>query len=248
MKSTLYKIFLAGCIICFFYSGWYMSTNSAADELVSSYKEVRSNIESGTGNETAQQMEDVTLISQNYEISVNENIEVMESIDNYVGWIRINNTRIDYPIVRADDNEYYLNRGYDHKFTPKGSIFMDKRNLGNGLDQHTILYGHNMKDGSMFADLHKYGDAAFIESNGIIEIEDIYKNRKYRVVSAYFVDADIFELPYELNDEIIRTFIERSDVRIENMDEYRGNVLTLSTCSYNVENGRMIVHAIEVED
>jgi len=166
---------------------------------------------------------------ENYPIANNDVSEqLIDKIDNYVGWITIGNTPIDYPIVRGNDNDFYLNHDFNGNPYIGGAIFMDRRNIGNNLDAHTIIYGHYMKDGSMFTALNKYLDPQFLAKNSTITINYLYETVEYRVVEAYYVSADTYELPLEISDP----------------NERR---LTLSTCNYILDNGRMIVHAVPVD-
>jgi sortase B len=101
-----------------------------------------------------------------------------------VGWIRLSNTVIDYPVLRARDNDYYINRDFDRREDPAGWIFMDFR-CGVESEYFTdnvLMYGHNMADGSMFSDLKNYQrDEAFYEQNPIIEVSSLTADYQYKV-------------------------------------------------------------------
>lgn len=186
-------------------------------------------------------------ISKDIEIKVNPEKVYLEKIEDYVGWVSIDNTKIDYPIVRGRDNEFYLDHNYMKEPYIGGAIFMDRRNLGAGLDNHTIVYGHYMKNGTMFTALNKYLKKDFYETNKIIEIRDLYKTRKYKVIAAYYVSADDFTLPYKIDQEVYRTLMEKAINGGETPYSEDMKFLTLSTCNYIMTNGRMIVHAVEVK-
>lgn len=175
-------------------------------------------------------------IMDKLELRENPSADLVERIPNYVGWIKIQNTPIDYPVVRGNDNAFYL----DHDFTGKsyigGAIFMDRRNLGNNLDAHTIIYGHYMKDGSMFTALNKYLDPKFLEENPVVKIDYLYETVEYRIIDAYYVSADTYKLDYDLKDDLKYDSAETID-----------KLLTLSTCNYILDNGRMVVHAVPIE-
>ncbi len=83
-----------------------------------------------------------------------------------VAWIRIPGIGVDYPVVQGKDNEHYLHYTFDGKANKAGSIFLDYRNRADFIDSKVILYGHNMKDGSMFSNLKKYQDAGFRKEQG----------------------------------------------------------------------------------
>lgn len=87
-----------------------------------------------------------------------------------VAWIQIPGIGVDYPVVQGKDNEHYLHYTFDGKANKAGSIFLDYRNKADFTDSNVILYGHNMKDGSMFSNLKKYQDAGFRKEQGRVVI------------------------------------------------------------------------------
>lgn len=176
--------------------------------------------------------------------SENPNKEIFETIDDYVGWLKLENTRIDYPVVKASDNDYYLDHDYYGEKSKAGSIFMDRRNLGNKFDSHTIIYGHHMKDGSMFTDLNKYLDDKFFRENKVIEFEDMYSSYSYQVISAYYVSADDYDFSFDIDEEYVKYIIDNSIFHTDYEYSEGDRFLTLSTCNYIVDNGRMMVHAV----
>lgn len=167
-------------------------------------------------------------------------------------WIQIPGTNIDYPIlqtaVEADD--YYLNRTIDGKVGYPGSIYTEKYNSTSFADPVTIVYGHNMKEGTMFADLHKYTDKAFFDSNPYIYIYLPDKTLKYQIFAAVafddryilgsynFLDKDDFQ---KYLDEL-RSSIDgnvNSDIEVTQDSK----ILTLSTCIGEYPEQRWIVNA-----
>ncbi|MCH4886717.1 class B sortase [Acidaminobacter sp. JC074] len=175
----------------------------------------------------------------------NPNIDLINEIENYVGWIQIKNTRINYPVVKAKNNDYYLNHNYDLEENIAGAIFMDRRNLANEFDKHTIIYGHYMKNGSMFTDINNYLQEDFFNENKILSFKDLYNDYEYEVISAYYVSADDYILDYEINDEVVNKFISNSLFKTDYQYQNGDRILTLSTCNYILNNGRMIVHAVK---
>lgn len=169
----------------------------------------------------------------------------------YVGWISIEGTGVNAPIVKGRDNEFYLDRGFDKTYSVKGSIFMDYRNFGQGFDSHTIIYGHNMKDGSMFGELDNYMDQAYLESNPVITIEDLYNLRRFEVVSVYYESAETALLELNPDDDYENYFnlvMDKSMV-LKDVNGLDGRkLLTLVTCSYEVDDGRYFIHALEIEN
>ncbi len=91
-----------------------------------------------------------------------ENIDLKEINPDYMGWINIENTPIDYPVVKGKDNEFYLTRDFNKKYLALGSIFMDYRNKGFE-DKNVVIYGHHMRDKSMFGSLKKFKDIEYLK-------------------------------------------------------------------------------------
>ena len=192
------------------------------------------------------------LVEEDYEFE--ELIEDNEINDDTVGWITIAGTLIDYPIVQAADNCYYLSHDCNGEESKYGSIFMDCHNAEDFSDNHTILYGHNMKNGSMFHDLNEYHSHDFFDEHIYIEVysQDVY--RKWVIFSTYSTETDFnylqtaFDSPEEysifLNALLSHSEINNEKVQVTAEDK----ILTLSTCSDDLENGRRVVHAKLIEE
>ena len=103
---------------------------------------------------------------ENQEETVTVDFEALKKINpEIIAWIRIPDTRIDYPVVQGTDNEYYLKHTFKKTEHVAGSIFLDKDNSPDFTNRKTILYGHNMKDGSMFQGLHKYESESYLQEH-----------------------------------------------------------------------------------
>lgn len=169
-----------------------------------------------------------------------------------VGWIHVPNTRIDYPVVRTDNNDYYLERTVEKKSLKAGSIFMDYRNVDPQQQRHVILYGHNMKSGSMFKTLSYYKNNDFLKNNKIITYYWDDKPVQYEVYASFIATEDVdflrtkFQTPKEF-ETYMSGLQERSkyksDVKITEDDQ----VLTLMTCSYELSDARFVVQAKRVQ-
>jgi sortase B len=163
-------------------------------------------------------------------------------------WIQIPGTNIDYPVLQAKDNEYYLKHGLDKKYTRVGSIFLDYRSNIRKLMNNTIIYGHNMRDGSMFQDLTSYKKQNFYKNNSFIYIETPYESLKWEVFSIYVTDVKFdyllteFETP-QVFKAYLNTIREKSLFKKKIKLTEKDKILTLSTCSYEFDNARTVVHA-----
>ena len=169
--------------------------------------------------------------------------------EDVVGWIYLEDTKVNYPIVQGDDNFYYLDRLYDGTGNGSGSIFMDYRNTGTFEDFNNILYGHRMNNGSMFAHIANYSNHNFFYGHPYILIMTPEGNYKAEVFSAYVAtladpswdttfDSDKQYLDW-MNSMKARSYFE-TEIELKNTDR----VVTLSTCTYELEDARFIVHAV----
>lgn len=165
-----------------------------------------------------------------------------------VGWVTVGGTRIDYPVVQSSNNEYYLNRNFDRKKSIWGAIFMDYRNTDKQLGRHTILYGHHMNDGSMFAAITRYAKPAFFKKNRIIRFDTLNRPGKWEVFAAYETSIDFNFIQTEFRskrdyadflDQLVARSQVKSGVRISADDQ----ILTLSTCVRGNNKNRFVVHA-----
>lgn len=175
-----------------------------------------------------------------------ESDNLFEKNIDYRGWIKIDNTNINYPILQGQDNEEYLYKDINNEYIVSGSIFMNY--LNNGFDdQNTVLFGHNMKNGTMFANLKKYKEEDFFYNNNDIEIElSNGEYLKYKVFSVYITDINdnYTKTSFEDKDEY-KEFLERiknksiykSDISVNENDK----IITLSTCSYEFDDARLVV-------
>ena len=168
-----------------------------------------------------------------------------------VGWITIENTDIDYPILQSEDNSFYMDKDFYKEYSYPGSIFLDFRCDFTNMykSAHQIVYGHNMKNGTMFQQLTKYEDEDFFNENRYININTLYGNYIFEVFAAYETPVSYYYLETDFNGkqdwlEFIEGFEERSayDAGIT----LSGNdvVLTLSTCTNQHDNKyRFVVQA-----
>lgn len=178
---------------------------------------------------------------------------LLEMNEDVVGWISVPGTVIDYPVVQARDNDYYLRRDIHGKSARAGTIFMDYRSDKLGKGKNTILYGHHMRNGSMFKDLVKYKREDFFQKNGYIRFDTLYEEIEWEVFSVYITEVDFpyGQTAFDSDEEYI-TFLEGIKGRsmfekdIELTEE--AQILTLSTCTYEYDNARLVVHARRVRE
>lgn len=176
-----------------------------------------------------------------------EEENLYDKYEDYRGWIKIDNTNINYPIVQGKDNSFYLDKDINKNYLSSGSIFMNYLNHGFN-DENTVLFGHHMRNKTMFAQLKKYKEKEFFYGNNDIEIEvENDKVLKYKVFSAYVTDAKDNYIKTNFDDKAqYKEFLEdiknksqyKSDIDVNENDK----IITLSTCSYEFNDARMVVH------
>lgn len=183
-------------------------------------------------------------ISYTIPISVDFSLLQAENPD-IIGWIYCADTPINYPIVQTEDNEYYLNRLPDGSYNPNGSIFADFRNLPDFSDPNTMIYGHNMKGGAMFASLLKYRQQSYYDEHPALWI--LTPERAYRMdlLAGLTISSDaelynVFSSAEEMQ-EVLGQVMDDSTFCPAEVPENIQNIVTLSTCTYEYNTARYVV-------
>lgn len=168
-------------------------------------------------------------------------------------WIRIPGTDIDYPILqRVGNNSYYLDHTLEGKEKPEGAIFTEDYNSQDFSDANTVIYGHNMKNGSMFRQLHEYQDRKFMKEHPEVVIYQPEKILHYQIFAAYVYDNRHLLQSFDFEDrEVYKNYLqsiqEKKDMgsSIDSSIELTGEdpIITLSTCNGNDEQ-RYLVQAV----
>ena len=254
--KTLKRILYPICALVILFSGWKLwEMKAARDRTEALYTELAALRDTDTDLDTdanpgaadVEAAKDaanpwlLTLRQQNPELA---------------GWLCIPGTKIDYPVMQtAEDNDFYLTHDFQREENAHGAPFLDV-NCRIGASENLIIYGHHMKDGTMFRDLMLYKNADFCESNGTIEFDTPEQSAQYQVIFVMLLSAKNAEdFPYyqytDLSDEAdYREFLENCGKYArwqseDAMDESAaaGGLLTLSTCEYSHRDGRLVVVA-----
>lgn len=197
-----------------------------------------------------------------------EDVEPKEVLDEYknllnknkklIGWVKIDDTNIDYPVMQTTDNEYYQDHNMNQEYDKNGSIFMDKDCDVLKASTNYILYGHHMKSGKMFGKLHLYEDKDYYEEHKYIEFDTIYEKGLYEVMyvfrSRVYSESEVVFKYYQFIDahgeqEFNSNMQEMAEMSLYDTGvtaEYGDQLLTLSTCDYQEKNGRFVVVAKKV--
>lgn len=174
--------------------------------------------------------------------------------EDVIGWIQILDTPVDYPVLDADDNKYYLNRTYDGQWSSYGSIFIEPRNNPDFFDQHLVVYGHNMVNESMFGSLLDYKDQKYYDSHDSITICLPDRDLKYQIFSAYtaHVDSPTYYMSFEDDAKFLQMIDhmkENSVIQSELTPGAEDQILTLSTCTpEGAKKYRFVVNAVLISD
>ena len=174
---------------------------------------------------------------------------LMQVSEDVVGWIYIEGTNINYPVVQGADNRYYVSALIDGTPNGAGSIFMDYRNASDFTDQNTVLYGHNMKNKSMFHDICNYRTQEYYEAHPIGLLITPEKNFYFEIVSGYVASLTDPAWQIDFADEAdahqwLQNSIEHSLFTSSAAPAPGDKVLTLSTCSYEYANARFVLAGV----
>lgn len=189
--------------------------------------------------------------------------EIYAENEDLVGWLEIDGTVINYPVLQSDseeDSQFYLTHSFAKKKDKNGSLFMDYRNDFVDRDTNIIIYGHNMKSGAMFGTLKKYLEKGYLEKHPKIRFDTIYERGTYEVIGAFlsevsYQDEYTFRYYNFLNANNESEF-EAFCVNVMQLDalkkgildaKYGDQLLTLSTCSSYTDEGRMFIIAKRIE-
>lgn len=202
-----------------------------------------------------------TKTKDNYYILVRyEKLHEMNS--DFIGWIKIDGTSIDYPVMHTPDNpEYYLHTSFDKEYSSAGTLFVDSKcSLYDNISDNVIIYGHNMKSGTMFHDLISFENEEFYKNHKYITFDTIYEPGTYEVIAAMrtqvYAKDDISHYHYyefinakneEEFDEFVSYAKNNTPYNIDTTANYGDKLITLSTCAYHNENGRYVVIAKKVK-
>lgn len=193
--------------------------------------------------------------------------EVFAMNEDSIGWLKIDGTVIDYPVMQTPfDEQYYLNRDINGNYSAYGCILADTDScVGSGTagndyadgtrpSTNIILHGHNMKNGTMFGGLDSYRDQNYEKSHSIIKFSSLYEDREYEICAVFLSQVymksqtDVFKYYqfFEANSQEDFDYFYNNIKALSMYDtgvtaEYGDEFITLSVCAYHVDNGRLVV-------
>lgn len=186
---------------------------------------------------------------------------IYEKNDEFAGWIKIPDTMIDYPVMKPKaDNSYYLDHSPEGEKSKYGSIYLDvATDLSNRKGNH-ILYGHYFRDGSMFGTLERYKEKSYWKEHPLIQFDTIYEEGTYEIIAVFLSQVyQKSEKAFKYYKYVDITSKEEFTYYVDHVKElslydtgktarYGDSLITLSTCDYWTENGRLAVVARKIKE
>lgn len=175
-----------------------------------------------------------------------------------VGWLKIEGTNINYPVMQTpDEKDFYLYKNFYKEYNAGGCLYAREQCDINAPSDNVTIYGHHMKDGSMLANLDYYNKKDFWETHGIITFDTLYEHHTYAIFAVFKTSASVGKgFKYhqfvvaddeEEFDEFIATCKSLSFYDTGLTPEYGDKIICLSTCEYTQQNGRLVVAAVRME-
>ena len=278
MKKILLNIILVIALICFCYSGYKLGTywwharqtvqmkdelanlvkDDAAADTITVTGSDEASVAPSSASDPASKEDLRAAMMEKYGALYDRNSD-------FIGWLSIDGTDISYPVMQTpDEPERYLEMDFDGNFDYHGTLFVDARcSLDpETVSTDTIIYGHHMKDGTMFGSLPSYEDAGYCQDHAIIHFDTLDRPGTYRLFAVILDQAA--EVGSDHEEDIYYNFIDAEDeaalaAYLENMQKaavyyddenapkFGDEILTLSTCNYHVTDGRLALIAVRVE-
>ncbi|MBE5875726.1 MAG: class B sortase [Lachnospiraceae bacterium] len=261
-RRLLRRLSIAVCLTCAIYLGCYYKQAKDSDNEFEALAALKESTVTQTRPKADMQPDAVV-----HRDAANEEI-VYEVLDEYktlinknkklIGWIKIDDTLIDYPVMQTVNNEYYLNHNFNQEEDKNGCIFMDYQcDVVKGCDNY-ILYGHHMQSGKMFGTLDDYSDENYYKKHPTIQFDTIYEKGTYEIMyvfrSKVYSEEDITFKYYQFinatSEKEFNSYLkEMADMSLYDTGvtaSYGDQLLTLSTCDYQEEQGRFVVVAKRV--
>ena len=168
----------------------------------------------------------------------------------YAAWVYSEGTPINYPVMYprndSEGNYYYIDHMPNGSYSASGTLFMDFRNKDDFSDQNTCIYGHNMKNGSMFASLHNYGESGYYVAHPVIYLSTPTANYRIDLIAGFVTEPTSFAYARNFDGAAqfqaqVSLYRELSDFKSDVVVADDDKLVTLSTCTYEVDDGRYVV-------
>lgn len=243
--GTMDRVVIGICIFCILISGagiWYGTLDySKAEEAYGDLQKYITLVDETSSDVVSNGQMKAAVEDQIYYIDWKSLRAVNPDV---VAWIKIPGTVVDYPVVQTKDNQYYLKRGFDGKKNSCGTIFMNTYNRTDFSDYNTVLYGHNMKNGSMFAVINKYKEETFYKDHKEVWLFTPFWERKYQIISAHKATDGSETYAVEFGDRYAEHVAKEASMSIyDTGNGYNVDLpmVTLSTCTGHGLLDRMVL-------
>ncbi len=257
MNKSKYKIIYILLIILIIVSVLYIAKyyydmlNSKKDSNSINEVQVHENEEISTQN---QEIPNINLTNKTERMLKLE--ELQKENSDIIGWLEIENTSINYPVLQGSDNDFYLRHNYKKEYSINGSIFLDKDYSWSPPGSNLLIYGHNNKNHTMFQELLKYTDISFYEEHPIIKFTTNNEDANFEIIAVfkskvyYKSEKNVFKYYYFINgktedeyNQFVQNVKNASLYDTGKTAKYGEQLITLSTCSYHTTDGRFVVVA-----
>ena len=214
------------------------------------------------GPNTESYMENTTTSPVDSGLAENHNInwkKLKKDNSDIYSWIYIPNTKVDYPVVQASkgkDDSFYLNHNIKQKYEFAGSIYSEKQNAKDYSDPVTVLYGHNMNNGTMFKTLHNFENPNFFKKNKNIYIYMPGQKLTFRIYATYVYDDRHILNSFDFKDKKVLKSYQKYTLNPESLAKntrkvklnLQSKILTLSTCTSGAQNTRYLVQGVLIKN
>lgn len=255
LKTVFFKCVFLICVIAFVISGWFLASYYIEDFTAGNeYLTAKSLMGGSSSSVSNTETEEKLPLPDGYREQYNALYQINQKIS---GWIKIDGTTIDYPVVQTSDNDYYLYHTFYNSYSTVGVPFLDYHcNFSEkNMSDNSVIYGHNLKSGRMFRSLINYKDVSFYKEHPIVHYNTVYADHDWKIIGVFFTNSDmslddsfayhtVFDLDSDeefyglLNQAMQRSFFT-TGVDVKSGDK----LLMLSTCDSLIKDGRLVLVA-----
>lgn len=244
------SIFLCGLIVSAYQVFTHLSQYNQAQSFYSELDDyaVLPQTQEETTSPSLPKVEQTLPAKENVDLPIIDFEALQKMNPDIVGWIYFEGIDINYPVVKHTDNDYYLDHMFNGEVNSSGSIFLDANNDSDFSDKNSILYGHHMKNGTMFSKITNYTEQSYYDEHKVAYLLTADKNYKVSLFSGYSTGASdtAWKISFTNDDFLswINQVIQKSYFASEVSPKADDRIITFSTCSYEFNNARFVLHGI----
>lgn len=256
-KDKILNVLLVIFLIIFVFSAAYLfnyyyksyKNEKSVDNL---HKLITKNEIEESDNKASQSDADLYMTTSDGKRILKKYKDIYELNHDFIGWLKIDGTAVNYPVVYTPgDEQEYLRLDFEKNYLIAGTLFLSAKSVPEIPGNNMIIYGHNMKNGTMFSDILSYKDESFYKTHKYIDFGTIYYEGRYEVVAAFKINVnndgfDYYNHSGVLGEEEFKQYIENcenfSEYQFDSKAQYGDEIITLSTCdSYGSHEGNRFV-------